>query len=60
MTFFVQKILVDSDRHKFAMTQNVRKRCRQHCYIAEVYEETFDVNIKIVQTMQNNWNLACE
>ena len=69
-----KNILVDSNCHKFAMTQNVRKRCCWHCYIwadsftftlllpshAGVYEETFNVNIKIAQTMQNIWNLACQ
>ena len=33
MTSFVQKILVDSDRHKFAMTQDTQKRSFWHCYI---------------------------
>ena len=28
-----KNILVDSNCHKFAMTQNVRKRCCWHCYI---------------------------
>ena len=31
MMSFVQKILVDSDRHKLAMTQNDRKRCCWYC-----------------------------
>ena len=74
MTSLVQKILFDSDRDKFAMTQNARERCCWHSNIwptgwftphqsiiklqrhTEVYEETFDVNIKIAQTTQNSWN----
>ena len=74
MTSLVQKIVVDSDRDKFAMTQNARERCCWHSNIwptgwftphqsiiklqrhTEVYEETFDVNIKIAQTTQNSWN----
>ena len=27
---------------------------------AGVHEETFNVNIKIAQTMENIWNLACQ
>ena len=68
MTSFVQEIPVDSDRHKFAMTQNAQKRCCWYCYIelvdlllpitlllqwrVVVYEETFGVNITIAQTCQ--------
>ena len=33
MTSFVQKIIVHSNRHKFAITQNARKRCCWHCNI---------------------------
>ena len=33
MRSFVQKVLVDSDRHKFAMAQNAWKRCCWHCNI---------------------------
>ena len=71
MTSFVQKILVGSNRHKFVMAQNVQKRCcRQYIFEmtgslllqwhARVYEETLNVNFKIVETMQYILNLACE
>ena len=33
MTLFVPKLLADSDRHKFVMTQNVQKRCCWYCCI---------------------------
>ena len=71
MTSFVQKILVGSNRHKFVMTQNAQKRCCRQCLLemtgslllqrhARVYEETLNVNFKIVETMQYILNLACE
>ena len=82
MSSFAQKILVDSDRHKFAMTQDTQKRSCCHCYIwadwftfheshndyyviyyngmQDFVRETFNVNIKIAQRVQNIWNFACE
>ena len=82
MSSFAQKILVDSERHKFAMTQDTQKRSCCHCYIwadwftfheshndyyviyyngmQDFVRETFDVNIKIAQRVQNIWNFACE
>ena len=71
MTSFVQKILVGSNRHKSVMAQNVQKRCCRQCIFemtgslllqwhARVYEETLNVNFKIVETMQYILNLACE
>ena len=56
----------------FAVTQNTRRRCCWHCNIwpitlllilklhTRVCEETFNVNIKIVQTMQNIWNFIVQ
>ena len=64
MTSFVQKILSDDD--EFAMTKNAQKYVvdligllpTNHIIILQwdtgVYEETFDVNIKIAQTTQNS------
>ena len=52
----------------FAVMQNARRRCCWHCNIwpitlllisklhTGVCQETFNVNFKIVQTMQNIWN----
>ena len=68
MTSFVQKILSDDD--EFAMTKNAQKDVvdligllpTNHILILQwhtgVYEETFDVNIKIAQTTQNSWNFT--
>ena len=55
MTSFRQKIFIDSNRHKFAMTQNERKPISSITsqWDTGVDEETFDVNIKIAQIMQN-------
>ena len=59
----MQKILVISDHHKFAMFDLIGLLPTNHiiAYIAMaqytiaefIYEETFDVNCKISQTMQN-------
>ena len=65
MAPLVKKILVDSDRHKLAMAQNLRKRYLllpiNHIIITlqwhtKVYVKMFDdhVNIKVPQTMQNS------
>ena len=76
MTSFVQKLLLDSNCHEFAITQDAQKRCCWHCNIwpdwftshqetnhiiilqwhTAVYEETFDVNISMAQTMPNSWH----
>ena len=76
MTQFVQKILVDSDRRKFTMTQNAQKRC-WHCdiwpdwfyfppitllLILRWHTGVYDQMVygKIAQTMQNIWNFIPE
>ena len=68
MTSFVPKILSDDD--EFAMTKNAQKDVvdligllpTNHIIILQwhtgVYEEKFDVNIKIAQTTQNSWNFV--
>ena len=60
-------MFVLSDDDEFAMTKNAQKDVdligllpTNHIIILQwhtgVYEETFDVNIKIAQTTQNSWN----
>lgn len=48
MTSFTQKILVDSNRHEFAMV----KMCEKDVVGVVKYTEMFHVNSKITQTTQ--------
>ena len=70
----MQKITVDSNRHKFTMTQNVPKICCWHCNIwpdwcashqshyclLQWHTGVYDRSGKIAQTTQNIWNFMLE
>ena len=64
----MQKILVDSNRHKFTMTQTVQNICCWHCNIWPdwctshngIPEFMIDGNGKMAQTTQNIWNFMPE